>query len=124
MEGDSDPWRQSRQSAACSQAKQLLESLHLRLSLGVLEGEHPRLSGTLTCNANHCHPTTKTFLLSGQAESWQRALYDGRKLYEDHRDRLLKFIKHPEALAELTIDPLADDPDVSSSAPLGYLFAV
>lgn len=26
---------------------------------------------------------------------------------------MLKYIKHPEALAELTVDPLADDPNVS-----------
>ncbi|RFU79936.1 hypothetical protein TARUN_2280 [Trichoderma arundinaceum] len=33
-----------------------------------------------------------------------------RELYSERCDHFLKFIKHPEALTELTIDPLADDP--------------
>lgn len=45
--------------------------------------------------------------------SWSQALDEGRRLYTEKREHFLKFIQHPEALAELTIDPLADDPDVS-----------
>ncbi|KAF7563804.1 hypothetical protein G7046_g309 [Stylonectria norvegica] len=55
----------------------------------------------------------KTFLLSRESTetSWSQFLYHGRTLYAEQRDHFLKFIKRPEALAELTVDPLADDPD-------------
>ncbi|EGU81824.1 hypothetical protein FOXB_07619 [Fusarium oxysporum f. sp. conglutinans Fo5176] len=54
----------------------------------------------------------KTFLLSTAAEglSWSQVLDDERKLYAEKRDHFLKYIKHPEALAELNIDPLTEDP--------------
>ncbi|KAF5592081.1 TBC1 domain protein [Fusarium subglutinans] len=54
----------------------------------------------------------KTFLLSTAAEglSWAQVLDDERKLYAEKRDHFLKYIKHPEALAELNIDPLTEDP--------------
>ncbi|CAM1505525.1 Fc.00g111620.m01.CDS01 [Cosmosporella sp. VM-42] len=57
----------------------------------------------------------KTFLLSTPSSSlsWAQILYDGRIFYADRRDHLLKFIKHPEALTELAVDPLADDPDLT-----------
>lgn len=35
-----------------------------------------------------------------------------RRDYQASRDHLLKYIQHPEALNELAIDPLADDPEV------------
>ncbi|KAI1030880.1 hypothetical protein LB503_012310 [Fusarium chuoi] len=56
----------------------------------------------------------KTFLLSTAAEglSWSQVLDDERKLYAEKRDHFLKYIKHPEALAELNIDPLTEDPSV------------
>ncbi|KAF4459198.1 TBC1 domain family member 5 [Fusarium albosuccineum] len=56
---------------------------------------------------------SKTFLLSTAAEglSWSQALDDGRRLYTGHREHFLKYIKHPEALVELSIDPLTDDPN-------------
>lgn len=40
-------------------------------------------------------------------------LRDGRDEYTRLCEHWLKYIKHPEALAEVTVDPLADDPDVS-----------
>ncbi|KAK0389508.1 hypothetical protein NLU13_3083 [Sarocladium strictum] len=55
----------------------------------------------------------KTFILSenGSTSSWIQILRDGRAAYSKDRDRLLQFIKHPEALNDLAIDPLADDAD-------------
>ena len=57
---------------------------------------------------------TQTFILSGgnSASNWIQSLRDGRRLYSQKRERLLQFIKHPEALNELSIDPLADDAEV------------
>ena len=53
------------------------------------------------------------FLLSDDKSSdWSQALEAGRTDYQSKREHFLRFIEHPEALAELTIDPLADDPDV------------
>lgn len=61
----------------------------------------------------------KVFLLSkdgdGAELSWSQLLREKRELYSERRDHFLRFIKHPESLTELTIDPLADDPKVSSS---------
>lgn len=48
----------------------------------------------------------------GSLSSWMEALEDGRRAYQKKRVHLLKYIQHPEALAELTVDPLADDPEV------------
>lgn len=45
--------------------------------------------------------------------NWQQFLDEGRQRYHERREHFLKFIKHPEALAELAVDPLADDPEVS-----------
>ncbi|KAF4978393.1 hypothetical protein FZEAL_5211 [Fusarium zealandicum] len=55
----------------------------------------------------------KTFLLSTSVagSSWSQALDDGRHIYTEQRQHFLKYIKHPEALAELSIDPLTDDPN-------------
>ncbi|KAL6871082.1 RabGAP/TBC [Trichoderma novae-zelandiae] len=56
----------------------------------------------------------KVFLLSKDGEDaglgWSQSLREKRELYNERRDHFLKFINHPEALTELTIDPLADDP--------------
>lgn len=64
----------------------------------------------LTCYA-------KIFLLSNGGDDselgWSQSLREKREIYSEHRDHFLKFINHPEALTELTIDPLADDPKVS-----------
>ncbi|KAL7937644.1 RabGAP/TBC [Trichoderma chlorosporum] len=56
----------------------------------------------------------KIFLLSKDGEdvkpSWHQSLREKRELYGERRGHFLKFIDHPEALTELTVDPLADDP--------------
>ncbi|KAF4124219.1 TBC1 domain family member 5, partial [Geosmithia morbida] len=54
----------------------------------------------------------KIFLLSkDQGDGWKTALHRGRDDYSRRRDEFLKYIKHPEALAELAVDPLADEPN-------------
>ncbi|QUC19438.1 uncharacterized protein UV8b_03679 [Ustilaginoidea virens] len=55
----------------------------------------------------------KAFLLSSvdSAKSWEQALEQGRKDYQKHREYFLRYIQHPEALAELAVDPLTDDPE-------------
>ncbi|KAK2594117.1 hypothetical protein QQS21_008172 [Conoideocrella luteorostrata] len=55
----------------------------------------------------------KIFLLSPKESetSWMQALEDGRRDYQERRNHFLRYIQHPEALAELTVDPLADDPE-------------
>ncbi|KAG5963581.1 hypothetical protein E4U57_006138 [Claviceps arundinis] len=55
----------------------------------------------------------KVFLLSNEASqsSWIEAVEGSRRDYQASRDHLLKYIQHPEALNELAIDPLADDPE-------------
>ncbi|KAL7923875.1 rab-GTPase-TBC domain-containing protein [Trichoderma austrokoningii] len=56
----------------------------------------------------------KVFLLSKDGDdtelSWSRLLREKREMYGERRDHFLRFIKHPEALTELAVDPLADDP--------------
>ncbi|KAG6121365.1 hypothetical protein E4U14_002001 [Claviceps sp. LM454 group G7] len=55
----------------------------------------------------------KVFLLSTKASqsSWIEVVGGSRRDYQASRDHLLKYIQHPEALNELAIDPLADDPE-------------
>ncbi|KAG5945375.1 hypothetical protein E4U59_005912 [Claviceps monticola] len=55
----------------------------------------------------------KVFLLSTKSSqsSWIEAVEGSRRDYQASRDHLLKYIQHPEALNELAIDPLADDPE-------------
>ncbi|KAG6051676.1 hypothetical protein E4U17_006110 [Claviceps sp. LM77 group G4] len=55
----------------------------------------------------------KVFLLSTKPSqsSWIGAVQGSRRDYQESRDHLLKYIQHPEALNELAIDPLADDPE-------------
>ncbi|KAH6897041.1 rab-GTPase-TBC domain-containing protein [Thelonectria olida] len=55
----------------------------------------------------------KMFLLSNVSGgmSWSHVLDQGRQVYTEKRHHFLKFIQHPEALSEVTLDPLADDPD-------------
>lgn len=43
---------------------------------------------------------------------------DGREAYSTRRHHFLKYIEHPEALTELAVDPLADDPEVSRGQSL------
>ncbi|SPO00537.1 uncharacterized protein DNG_03285 [Cephalotrichum gorgonifer] len=55
----------------------------------------------------------KTFLLFNDVSPavWDHTLAETRASYEETRDHLLKFIKHPEALASLSSDPLTDEPN-------------
>ncbi|EJT78845.1 hypothetical protein GGTG_03939 [Gaeumannomyces tritici R3-111a-1] len=54
----------------------------------------------------------KAFLLfqAVPASDWSQALLASRNSYSSLRDRQLLYIKHPEKLAELPLDPLADVP--------------
>ncbi|KAH8890747.1 RabGAP/TBC [Thozetella sp. PMI_491] len=55
----------------------------------------------------------KAFLLfrNAPAPSWSQLLAESRRSYGASREQYLRFIKHPEQLAELSFDPLADDPN-------------
>ncbi|KAM5351494.1 hypothetical protein ACJ41O_004217 [Fusarium nematophilum] len=73
-----------------------------------------RYNGPLSPCITGCRSVCwKTFLLStaGEGLSWSQALDDGRRVYAERREHFIKYIKHPEALAELNIDPLTDDPN-------------
>ncbi|KAG5916091.1 hypothetical protein E4U42_007804 [Claviceps africana] len=52
------------------------------------------------------------FLLSTKTSlsGWTEALESERRDYQERRDDFLKYIQRPEALAEFSVDPLADDP--------------
>ncbi|KAI9166834.1 TBC1 domain family member [Paramyrothecium foliicola] len=80
--------------------------------------DHLRREVKSTGSANPCvsgcrSACWKAFLLSKEKswESWHQRLRTSRKGYARQREHFLKYIKHPEALAEVTIDPLADDPE-------------
>ncbi|KAL2188770.1 RabGAP/TBC [Thermothelomyces heterothallicus CBS 203.75] len=55
----------------------------------------------------------KAFLLwrNAPSEQWPELARKSRASYIDLCDQHLRFIRHPEQLAALTVDPLADDPD-------------
>ncbi|EJP61781.1 WD repeat domain-containing protein [Beauveria bassiana ARSEF 2860] len=55
----------------------------------------------------------KTFLLFQETglDSWIQTLRHTRETYAERRQHFLKFIRHPEALAEISSDPLNDDPE-------------
>ncbi|CAN8097054.1 unnamed protein product [Discula destructiva] len=55
----------------------------------------------------------KAFLLfkDANAVNWSHVLLENRDTYGALREHYLKYIKHPELLTELSLDPLADDPD-------------
>ncbi|KAK7740558.1 hypothetical protein SLS53_005402 [Cytospora paraplurivora] len=55
----------------------------------------------------------KAFLLfkDANAANWSHVLLENRNTYSTLREHYLKYIKHPELLNELSLDPLADDPD-------------
>lgn len=57
----------------------------------------------------------ETFLLFQDTDIsvWTQTIRDAREQYAGKREHFLKFIEHPESLAQLTVDPLADDPEVS-----------
>ncbi|KAF4875656.1 TBC1 domain family member 5 [Colletotrichum siamense] len=54
----------------------------------------------------------KAFLLFQTAEvaEWAQHISESRGYYSRQRDHFLKFIKHPEELAKVAVDPLTDDP--------------
>ncbi len=45
------------------------------------------------------------------SSNWSQILSESRTAYSSVRDKHLTFIKHPEQLAALSFDPLADDPN-------------
>lgn len=49
------------------------------------------------------------------AANWSHVLLENRNTYSTLRKHYLKYIKHPELLNELSLDPLADDPDVRTN---------
>lgn len=55
----------------------------------------------------------QAFLLfkDANAVNWSHVLLENRDTYGALREHYLKYIKHPEMLTELSLDPLADDPD-------------
>ncbi|ORY69699.1 rab-GTPase-TBC domain-containing protein [Pseudomassariella vexata] len=55
----------------------------------------------------------KAFLLNHGAgtSNWSHALLESRSTYASLKDHFLKYIRHPEYLANVSVDPLADDPD-------------
>ncbi|PSR94246.1 rab-GTPase-TBC domain-containing protein [Coniella lustricola] len=55
----------------------------------------------------------KAFLLfkDADAATWSHVLLENRNTYSALREHYLKYIKHPELLTELPLDPLADEPD-------------
>ncbi|OAQ99929.1 hypothetical protein LLEC1_03736, partial [Akanthomyces lecanii] len=55
----------------------------------------------------------QTFLLFQETgtDSWIQTLRHTRETYTERRDHFLKFIRHPESLAEISSDPLNDDPE-------------
>lgn len=55
----------------------------------------------------------KAFLLfkDTNAANWAHVLLEHRTTYSALREHYLKYIKHPELLTQLSLDPLADDPD-------------
>lgn len=55
----------------------------------------------------------KAFLLfeDVDASNWSHVLLENRNSYSALREHHLKYIKHPELLNQLSLDPLADDPD-------------
>ncbi|KAL2201321.1 rab-GTPase-TBC domain-containing protein [Corynascus similis CBS 632.67] len=55
----------------------------------------------------------KAFLVwrNAPSEQWPELARESRAFYSALCDEHLKFIRHPEQLAALTVDPLADDPD-------------
>ncbi|CAK7238711.1 MAG: hypothetical protein STHCBS139747_000129 [Sporothrix thermara] len=66
------------------------------------------------CEAGLRSVCWKTFLLFRDDEAAahrSQTLREARNGYEALRASYMRFVKHPERLAELTVDPLADDPE-------------
>lgn len=47
-----------------------------------------------------------------EREEWSQKLGESREAYKALRDHFLKFVEHPDDV-ESTVDPLADDEEVS-----------
>ncbi|KAK1640564.1 WD repeat domain-containing protein [Colletotrichum phormii] len=64
------------------------------------------------CISGHRSICWKAFLLmqDDPTSDWLHRLSESRSFYSERRDHFLKFIKHPEELAKVAIDPLTDDP--------------
>ena len=65
------------------------------------------------CAAGSRSVCWKAFLLFRDApfSHWSVVLAESRSLYDSLCEQHLKYIRHPEQLAALSFDPLADDPD-------------
>jgi TBC1 domain family member 5 len=68
---------------------------------------------TSPCVAGSRSVCWKAFLLFRDApfSHWPLVLAESRSLYDSLCGQHLKYIRHPEQLAALSFDPLADDPD-------------
>lgn len=75
----------------------------------MLEGESQQPNPILAATDR----VMQTFLLFRDAApaDWPRILLESRNAYTSLRERHLHYIKHPELLTQLTVDPLADDPE-------------
>ncbi|KAK1781808.1 rab-GTPase-TBC domain-containing protein [Copromyces sp. CBS 386.78] len=71
---------------------------------------HPQDSPCLTGCRSVCWKILLLFRDS-PTEKWAETLSGCRNAYTSIHEKHLRFIKHPELLAELPVDPLADDPD-------------
>ncbi|KAJ4392411.1 hypothetical protein N0V85_007078, partial [Neurospora sp. IMI 360204] len=71
---------------------------------------HPQDSPCLTGCRSVCWKILLLFRDS-PTEKWADILSGCRSSYTSIHEKHLRFIKHPELLAELPVDPLADDPD-------------
>ncbi|KAK3340337.1 RabGAP/TBC [Neurospora tetraspora] len=71
---------------------------------------HPQDSPCLTGCRSVCWKILLLFRDS-PTEKWAEILSGCRSSYTSIHEKHLRFIKHPELLAELPVDPLADDPD-------------
>lgn len=74
----------------------------------------------VSCHFKLTSAHTQAFLLFQTAEvaEWAQHISESRDYYSRQRDHFLKFIKHPEELAKVAVDPLTDDPKVSIPALL------
>ncbi|KAM0334274.1 hypothetical protein ACHAQA_001296 [Verticillium albo-atrum] len=85
--------------------------------VGIPRSDRPEAAADMDTRMAARFPTfclkCQIFLLfqSTSVESWSQLLAETRDDYTERCEHFLKFIKHPEELANVTVDPLADDPD-------------
>jgi hypothetical protein len=97
--------------------------LRLWLSFCLLEGETgPVAKHTSTSRDLALTTIAQAFLLFKDVNpsNWSHVLLENRNSYSALREHYLKYIKHPELLNQLSLDPLADDPDVGSPPNSSY----